>query len=317
MSLTKLFTDYALKLHAKTAQTGGAVYIDGIQSQGINVDHAVRVEGADGAVYNTFGSLVSGAPIGRFVSNDLKTVLDACGLTGMLIDADGTHPGVVQYFDRYVPGGTRGVAGQALSCTVASGLMTLVSLELAHRGTATVTGQFHGCSATGVAPIAWNEADSVPAAAYPAVSAAWTLGKIMFNSEVLVGAQRVGVDFGVGIISEARDSDIYPSVISIQRIQPIITIVGAEIEDTSWLTEDGIGYAASQVIFYARKKAEYGTFTANETAEHIKFTLGKCRIGIGGIEGDPKQITVRVTPWYTAGVSPVAPISINTASAIT
>jgi len=318
MSLANIYTDYALKLHTKTAQAGAAVYVDGIQSQGLNTNLQTLVEGGDGALYNTFGSLVSGAPVARFASNDLKTVLDGCGLEGMLIDTDGTHPGVVMYFDRYVAGGTRGTASQATSVTFGTGRMVLRTLELMHRGAGgTISCDVHGYSATGVSPIAFNEADTVPAAAYPSVSVAWNLGKIVFNAEVMVGAERASIDFGVGIFSEARDGDVYPSVLSIQRIQPTITITGAEIDDTSWLTESGVNYTATQVVFYGRKKSEGGTFVADGTAEHIKFTLGKCRVDPISIEGDPKSLTLRITPWYTAAGTPVSPIAINTASAIT
>ena len=62
MVLTKRWTDFGLKLHTKTAQAAAAVRVDGIRDQSINNALRTMTEGGDGSIYNTFGSLVSGAP---------------------------------------------------------------------------------------------------------------------------------------------------------------------------------------------------------------------------------------------------------------
>ena len=88
------------------------------------------------------------------------------------------------------------------------------------------------------------------------------------------------------------------------------------IDQLATLTVDGAFYTASQVTLYGRKRDEgTGTYVADGTAEHLKFTLGKCRIDPTGISGNPKEIGMVITPWDTPGG--VAPIAFSTASAIT
>lgn len=314
-----MFTDYAVKLHTKTAQAAAAVTIDGTSDQALNSALMTGLEGSDGSMYATFGSLISGAPVGRFTTNDLKAALDQCGLVGMLIDTDGTHPGVVMYFQKYKEGGTREALASAvhMSMTVPNGIMVPRTLEMVHQGNARITYEIIGRQETTTAPLTFSETATLPAAVYPATVVAHTLGKIDLNGTTLDRVQSVTIDFGIVLEVEGADSDIYPTKVSIRDIRPSVTILSTKPEITATLTEDGLGYATDIVIVYARKRAEGGTFVIDATAEHVKFTLGKCRATWDRIDGVPKQIAVTLTPWYTAGVAPKSPLAINTASAIT
>lgn len=313
MSLSKRFTNWALVLHAATAQSSAAVYLDGIQSLSLNPGLASRLEGSDGSAYNTFASLVSGAPMLAFATSDLKALLDECSAY-MLIDSDGTHPGVVVYFQRYAAGGLRS-SSNAHETTIANGLMVLRSLELAHQETAVISAEVFAIKSGSDAPLVYDEAASLPTA-YPSTAVAWTLGEVDLNGTTLDGVSSVSVDFGVRELVEGRDSDIYPTFASVARVQPSITIRTAHVDLTSVLTEDGTSYAAAEVVITARKRAEGGTFVADGTAEHVSLTLGKCRVDVGGIEGDPKGMTLTLRPYYTAGASPVLPLTIDTTAAI-
>lgn len=319
MAVTKLWTDWALKLHTKTAQAAAAVHVDGITDQGLNSSLQTRVEGSDGIAYNTYGALVSGAPVGRFTTNGFKTLMDECGLTGMLIDADVTHPGVVMYFQKMAQGGTREAADGSLhiSVTVANGLMVLRSVSLPHQGTGTVSGEIIARKSGATDPLTFDEAADLDDGVYPATDVVHTLGPVDFNGTTIDGLQNAEIDFGIALETAAADSDVYPTFVGIRKIQPSITLSGVHADVLATLTEHGVYYIAEQITLYAKKRDEGGTFVADGTAEHIKFTLGKSRVDWEGITGDPKSINMRITPWYTAGGSPVAPIAINTASAIT
>lgn len=315
MSLSKRFGPYALKLHAKTAQSGGAVYVDGVQEQELNSELQDLLEGGDDSVYNTFGALLSGAPALRVTTNDLKALLDAAGLTGMLIDADGSHPGVVAYWQKGQKGAARASGGAHLSATLPNGILVPRSIELPHRGSAVVQAEAILWQEGATAPVGFDEAASLPAI-YPEVAALWTLGPWKVGANAIEGIQQVSIDTGIQVVTDAGDSDVYPTYAYIERTQPSIRITARHIDVTSFVTEDGV-YSASGVVGYAKKRAEGSSFVADGTAEHIKFTMGKCRVSWEGIGGKPAQVTLRLTPWYTAGVSPVLPITINTASAIT
>lgn len=313
MSASKLFTDYAVKLHRATDESGGAAYIDGIQSAEVSSGLQTLTEGGDGSLYNSFGSLLSAEPRATFTTNDLKAVLDKVSSFDA-IDSDGTHPGVALYAQRYLSGGSRSSSSDALEVLFDKGMLVLRSIEMSHRQTALATVEVIGESADGsTSPVTFDEAAALPSAA-ATVASAWTLGKVDISGTQLEGVESVSIDFGVDVLVEAKDSDIFPTFVSARRSQPTIRVRCAHIDFTSSLTESGL-YDASGVVLYARKRAEGGTFVADGTAEHISFTLGKCRLDWGSISGDPKMIEVTITPWNTEGGA--APIAISTTAAIT
>lgn len=315
MAVSKRWTNWAVILDT-TAQGLTEVVLDGVQSVELNSALRTGVFGSDGSVYNSFGALVSGAPAVRLSTTDLKTLFDACGITGMAVDNDGDNDGVRIYWQRMAAGGTRdaAAAGTHVETIIANGLMVLRSLELSHQSPAVASAEIFARKESSTAPLAFDEAANLTSGVNPASDVQWTLGKVTLNATDLEGLSSVSLDFGVQVLPDAKDSDIYPTFLSIARIQPVLTIRGAHIDITGTLTEDGVYYTASQVVFYAKKRSEGGTFVADGTAEHIKFTMGKCRVDWESVGSDPKEINMRITPWDTPGGT--APLAINTASAI-
>lgn len=320
MALTKRFTDYAVKLHTLTAQAAAAKYVDGVSDIALNSNLRTRVEGGDGLVYRTFGALVAGAPAARLTASQVKTFLDECGLEGMLIDKDATHPGVVFYFQKYKLGGTRETAATAVhhSTTIENGILVPRTLDVEAQGAARISAEAIAIKSGAIDPFVFKEDDTLPSAVYPAAEVEHTIGKVDLNGTTLDGVKRASIDFGIALIVDpGGDSEIYPSHVAIDVIDPTITLVTEHIDLTTTLTEDGLYHAAETVIVYLRKRAEGGTFVADGTAEHIKFTLGKCRVEWQSISGKPKEMAVLIKPWYTTGATPKSPLAINTASAIT
>lgn len=316
MAVTKLWTNWAVKLHTETAQAGGKVMIHGIRTVALNSGLRTQVETGDGSVYASFGSLVSGAQVCTVETSDLKTLFDALGITGMKIDS-GLNPGVVVYGYRMTTGGTRDAlaAGTHHATTVTNGIAVLRSLSLPNQGPAVATFELYARKESATEPLTFSETANLDAGVNPVIDTLWTMGPVKLNATVLSALDSVQIDFGVQVVCETRDSDIYPTFCGIRSIQPRITLNGVHIDDTATLTEDGTSFAASLVTLYARKRAEGGTFVADVTAEHIKLTLGKCRVDWDQISGDPRSLSMVITPWDTPGG--VAPLAINTASAIT
>lgn len=317
MADTKRFAPWAVVLDADTAQAGTDVYINGVTNVMMNTNLATRVEGGDGLPFMTYASLISGAPVVSFTTSDLKAFLDECGVNGMLVDSGASGDGIDIYFQRYTQGGTRTGASVSHQTTIGDGILVPRTLNLSHQGRATITAEVVAFSSDGTtSPLAFTETASLPSS-YPTVDLVHTLGKVDLNSTALEGVTDLTYDFGINLLVEGADSNIYPTVVSIQSVTPSITLSSKTIDITSTLTENGLEYATTQVVFYARKRDEGGVFVADGTAEHIKFTLNKCRIDPVSIGGDPAAIGLRITPWYTNAGSPVAEVTINTASAIT
>jgi len=317
MSQSKLFTDWAVKLHTKTAQAGGAVHVPGIQDVSLDPQLQTVVRGGDGSAYNTHGSLASGSPSARFTTLALKTLLDQCGVTGMLVDADGTHPGVVLFGQKFAAGGMRQAAasGDHISLTLANGLAVPRTLRADHQGDATLAIEVFAIKSGDTDPVEPSAAASLDADTYPSISAVWTIGKVVFDSTTIAGVRRLECDFGLQVLTESADDDVYPTLVTIRTIQPTLTLASVHADVLSTLTKHGKEYTAEQVLLYLKKRDEGGRLVADETAEHLKLTLGKCRVD-WTYGDDPKTVTMTLTPWYTAGETPVSPVAVNTACAV-
>lgn len=316
MSVSKTFTDWAVKLHALTAQSAAAVYISGITEQAMNQGLQSQTEAADGSEYASYGFLSEGAPVGRFSTVDLKAFLDECGASGMKIDADGTHPGVVMYFQRNKQGSTREArdASNHIAWTIANGILVPRTLELPHRGVARLSVEALARKESSTAPVAIDTTADLPAGVYPAISALHGIGPVDLNGTTVDGLRNVSIEFGLDVAVEAADGDTYPTFVTIAGIRPVFTLQGVHPDIVGTLTVDGAYYSASQVIVYAKKRSEGTTWVANGTTGHLSFTLGKCRVDPQ--ETAPKSVNLRITPWATPGGSPVTPVTINTNTTI-
>jgi hypothetical protein len=320
MGVAQRFTDNFVKFHALTAQAGGAQYLAGIQGgAGVSSGLANLLVGGDGSPQASIGLLVGGGHTARFSTANVKALLDLVGVTGMLIDADAGHPGVVVYFRPYAQGGSSLSIG-AVSFTFANGLLVPLTLEL-NETFSVISAALTATSSDGdVAPGIGATGVALPSGVYPTVGPLYALGKWVLNATTIDGLSRVSVDFGLRVETAKSDAHIYPTKVYIPKdgIRPRVTLTGSHVAQAvaAAIGDSGSYYGAAQVVGYARKRAEGGTFVANGTAQHIKFTLGKCRVHYASIDGDPKNLSVVMEPWYTPGGSPVAPLAVNTASVI-
>lgn len=308
MSLTKLYTDYAVKFHRLTAEAGGAIYVDGIKTAQISSGAEDAVEGSDGSLYNTFGYRRAREPRATFATNDLKALLDLLPNFFAAIDSDGTHPGISIYGQQYVDGGGRSTAN-AHETTFDKGLLILRSVEMSHRGDAMASAELVGSSSDGLtSPAPFVETATLPSASAQ-TSALWTLGLVDLGSFNLLGVESVSIDFGVQERAESRESDHYATFATVEKVQPRITIRAAHIDITSDTGEDGV-YVSSGAVIYAKKRTEGGAFSAG--ADSISFTLGKSLVSWRTISGSPKTVEVEVIPYHTEGGA--ASIAISTAA---
>lgn len=308
MSVSKLWTDYSVQV--------GSNYVDGITSASVNQQLSTMVEAADGNVFATFGSLVKGAPAARFSTLDVAAGITRAGTQSVAI---GSNPAsVILFFRSRAAGGSNaaGNAGTHVSCTIAAGMLVPRRISARSGGNASMDVEVFGSNSSGTDPFAYSNSANLPGNT-PGVAQVWTIGKVVLNSTVLDGLESIDVDFGVGVGIEARDSDVFPSFVYVTGQRPTIRVKGVHIDQLAGaaITADGFYYTAAQVVFYFRARAEGGTFVADGTASHIKFTLGKCRVDPIGIEGDPKNVDLLITPWLDTG-GPTNPIAVNTASAI-
>ena len=309
----KAYTQYPLELDAETQQAGVNEYINGTTS--LDPGLVTGLMGPDGNVYNTFTFLQSGDPVGQGSYHDLKEFFDECGTTGMLIDSGAAGDGINIYFPLYIHGGSFAPGSVHHKTTIGDGILIPDRLRLPHQDTAMLDARIIAVSADGSAvPITYSESAALPATVYPTSNEVFTLGPLDLNSYNVEGIQEINVDFGINVQKVSGGGVIYNALSFIDSIQPIITVRTTNVDVTGEITEAGKSYTASTVTFYAKKRADGGTFVANGTAEHIKFTLGKCRADLGTLDG---SAGFTITPVATPGASPINPITVAQASAIT
>jgi hypothetical protein len=306
--LSNKYTDFALEI-----DTGTSAFIQGILDQSLDPGLQELLEGGSGFVYNMFGAIKSGAPAGKVSTTDIKRILDAVGVAGMTISDEAL---VTMYFMARANGATLSAAdsGKHQSALISNGMLIPRTLSADHQGTAKLDLDIIATTDGVIDPITYTHNADLPAAIQAA--GVYTLGPIKLNTTVVEGVSNVNLDFGLTANAEGRDSDIFPSFVSVEKIQPVLTVSTQHVDLAGTLTMEGKHYTSSQVVIYLRKRAEGGTFVADATAEHIKITLGKCLVFAGQISGEPKQMALRIVPWFTNGTPDVPPIAIATASAI-
>jgi hypothetical protein len=142
---------------------------------------------------------------------------------------------------------------------------------------ATQDGDFATCSAD----IHWISADGLASGFASAVSqtlgaqsfnAEHTLGPAYINAALLAGVQSIKVNPGIEVVKPPLGSgSLRPTHASIKMSTPTIEIT---VNDFAAITTTlGAFTAMTSANVYFKKRADSGTFTANITAEHIRFTL--------------------------------------------
>lgn len=317
MSVSKAYAPWSVVLDAETAQAGTAKYVDAIQDLTVDEGLQTGLIGGSGQPYNSMGFLRSGNPVGSFTSTDLKTCLDEIGIISMKIDNGINGDGVDLYFQRYAQGADRAGGATAHHTEIGDGIIIPTGISMADEGDATYSAQIIATSSDGLThPFVFDETATLPTA-YPDSKEAWTLGKVDFNGTTVEGISAVDIQTGVALIGPfKRDGNLFPTFVAIRLSQPIITLQTEHIDVTSFLTEQGLGYAASTIVIYARKRAEGAGFVSDGTAQHISFTMGISRADGGAVSGDQASKIVTITPWDTPGASPVRPLTVNTATTI-
>lgn len=292
-----------------------ATLIGGITNLGTRTGEEVRNEPTSGEIYARFQSLVAQKPGAEFTTLNIAAALDACGLTG--VDIGGLAAGLNLYAQKHVEGGTRAGAASHRKYTIKDGILVPRVLSVDHQGDATLRYEAVAIYDGANDPIVIADSQSLPGGLTDAQR--FTIGPVTIESVSLAQVRRFELDFGLQVVSEGADSDIWDTFISIESIQPQITLRGIDVE---WLKSTNIPLLGKAVThtntaIYLRKRAAGGTFVADGTAEHIKFTAA----GLATIDtpfeadGNDAGETSLTLPLKYDGVN--VPLVINTTSAIT
>ncbi len=289
--------------------------LGGITNLNTRTGSEVRNEPTSGEIYARFQSLVAQLPGAEFTTLNIAAALDLCALTG--VDVGGLAAGLNLYAQKHVEGGTRAGAASHRKYTLKDGILVPRTLSVTHQGDATLRYEAVGIWDGSNDVITISDSQSLPGGLTDAER--FTLGPVTIESVSLAQVRAFELDFGLEVVSEGSDSDIWDTFISIASIQPQITLRGIDME---WFKAANIPLLGKAVThtntaIYLRKRAAGGSFVIDGTAEHIKFTAA----GLATIDtpfdadGNEAGETSLVVPLKYDGTN--APLVIDTTSAIT
>lgn len=306
MSVTRKHSLYAVGV--------GATLVGGITRQSIVTGSEVRSEASSGEIYARFQSFYAQKIAPSFTTRMISTALGASGALGASIA--GLSGGLCLYAQAHADGGTRAGASAHRKYSFTKGILCPKTLTVDHRGDATLTYEavvvYDGVND----PVVITDSVSLPAGITD--SERFTIGPCTLGGILLGEIRQFQIDFGVDVIAEAADSDIWDTFCSVRQQNTVISLRGIDMKwfDSTYVPLAGLAGTHSNTICYLRKRAQGGGFVANGSAVHIKFTgAGTVYIeNATDANGEDAQETSIKMPLYYDGSN--APLGITLGTAI-
>lgn len=302
MATSKLSTLYAVDI--------ASTLLDEISN--VNVDPAIQKQMAalGGAIEPRFVTIMGQSPVINFSSHALARCLAAVGVSGLAL----ASPAELFWQAILIDGGREGTL-KHFQMTVNAGLVVPRRISAQQGGLATITYDII-CRYNGTnEPIVYTVDQTL--AGSPTVDELFTIGKATINGVDLTGITGIDIDFGLQIVQQISDGDIWPTFVGImERSAPVISIITTDVVSMNTFGLDGTAQGATDSLVYFRKKLADGGNVTDVTAEHIKFSIDAGIITVeqtGGGHPGPIECTVMITPVFdgTAAI-----LAISTASAI-
>ena len=298
--------------HSLFAAVVDSTTLGGISQENISLGTQALGEPRGGELYTRQQAVVAQAPRAGFSTDHVAAGLDLCGVAGISISALGS--GLMLYLQKISKTGP--VAGSVhRKFTIVDGVMVPTSLSVSHGGNATLG--FDAVATYDGSNDPLQIADDQALPTQSTVVQTFTLGPTTIGAVSLDNIRSLEVNFGLQVVAEGADGDIWPTEAAIVAIEPTITLRGI---DPKWLKAANIpltGKATTHAntTIYLRKRTATG-FVADATAEHIKITADGLvyvddAASASGI--DSAETSLILVPEYD-GTN--APIVIDTTSAL-
>jgi len=297
-------------LYRPSAIAIDSTVIGDIESQDLALEHELGGEALSGELYRRFQALYHQGHTPGFSTRDVAAVLGQCGASGLSL----ATKSLILYLLLQSDGGTVAAGSVHRSLTFAKGILVPRTLTCEHGKDASITyGAIVTSSDGSTSPMTLSDVAAAPTIT---ASVRHTLGGITIGSVALSHCRRLEIEFGLEVVSEGADSDILDTMATLRAVMTEIRLTGI---DTTWLSaakvpETGLAGTHANTTIYLRKRAAGGSFVANGTAEHIKFTADGLCVPTQVVGGDPNEVGLRMPVEYDGSN---APLIIDTASAIT
>jgi len=300
--------------HALYAVVHDATAIPGINSLGWTLSGRTIGEPTAAELSPRNRLMVGQEPRLSFTTRALATALGLCGFGGT--DISGLTSGLVGYQQQLGDGGTREGALSHRKIAIAKGLLYPTRISTNHQGTAELSYEAAATYDGSNDPIIITESQDLPAAVADAER--FALGVVQVGGVTIGLLTSLEIDFGLKVVADSADSEIWPDEVWIAERHPKITLrtKKAKAWGATGISMAGQAATHANTIFYLRKRTQTG-FVDDATAEHIKFTadgLAYLSDPFSARGTDPGEVGLTIETEYDGTNDP---ITIDTASAIT
>jgi hypothetical protein len=259
-----------------------STYISQFTSQEVSPEISAIIAHSAGHFYPQFAAVSKVLPKKRFVTTQVKTILDLTGSDG-IADLSGANTDL--YFKSAADQSNRGASASNLHhrLRATKAFLVLERISIPHDGDATAQCTIY-CSYDGTnAPLAYT--GSVAVSGTPATAEHFTMGPQYLNGSELGGPQNVDIDWGQAIFEGGGSGDLYNTFHCQMQSTPSVTI--DLIPSGIW--NSGLAFDISSCSIYLRKRSRTG-HVANATEEHIKLSIADGLAAIGRTSGDGMSV---------------------------
>lgn len=275
MGLATRFIPHSAQLNTRAGVTS---WINGVSS--INPSSGISLfEQSSGSETDRSFVAISGvAPTVPISTTDL-TILSTIGMSGLLIRSDTSKPGFIVY-GRELPFGAlpTAIASTAhIVLTISDGMLIPQSLRAAHNEVARLSLMAYATlgsdGTSGATPFVYT-ANAAIASGAGQTSHIHTLGPFKYtvsggSSRLVTGVKEAGVNFGIAVIVEGTDGDVYPTMIAIMSRMPTMEF---STDDAELIAEIGDGISVSAAAQYFKAVDSNGQRIANGTGSHVSVS---------------------------------------------
>lgn len=254
----------------------GATAYGGLTQTDFNTGIQVDRTRTSGSVQVRHQSIAERKYVASWTSKHLKDWLGVCGIGGFEIDAEGT--GVKLYLGKRSHGGKIFVAGaNHPKYTVVSGIIIpqRISCQHGQGQSAEISYQLHATYDGSNEPVQGPTLSALPTV--PDDDERYGMGPITLpDAKVYAGKLRFELDFGLQVEAFSTDSDVDPTEVSIQSVEPVLTIGGVDPHwfGADYVPADGLELAHAATSIYLRRYKHGGKgFEADGSAKHVKMTV--------------------------------------------
>lgn len=285
------FKIHAAVLHTTDLNAGAAVNIGGGTTMGIRTGTETASD-EGGSLYDETRSIVAQLPEAQWTSKSLATWLTYIGLAGYCISADGSHPGLRLFGQALNSCKTTPAAGANLRYTFNKGLIVLGELNAVRGQDATISLMVHALTDGTNAPVAIAYSSvTLPTSL---LTQQYTLGVCKVGNVTLTDLVSLNLKFGVQVTKkDPGPGSIWADDIAVKKIQPVamFTLRDPTVLDAASIPLGAKQATHAQTIIQLKKRANYSSFVANGTAEHIKLTMNGIAYVPDAVEGSGNDET--------------------------